>query len=459
MKGCKAACFAAAVIAFCAFAAPAFAQSNVLFVLDASGSMKKKLASGDTRFAIAQSSMSEVLKTIPPEVRVGLLLYGHRKAKDCTDIELTSPIGADDPATITNVIMGLSPKGETPIAESLRQAARSFAALGGQKNRIIIVTDGIEECGGDPCAAAQAIADAGLSLAVDVVGFTLTEEQRSSVECIPHITGGNYYDAQDAQSLAAAFTEVSEQIAAAPEPAPAEPEAPAAPAELPRKVVFSDEFDGGDLSADWEVVNANLDSYLVENGSITAVTSTPGGFANPDIANIFELKKDLPDSDYAITVKFSAEYATGVDNLSVGLYQDKDNYIEAAVAGNANCCYQSKIEVRVTKVSGGQVTEFLAPLFLFAPTNNEPFANGANAVAQPVTVKLIKEGHSFRASANFAGLKDEAGAPVWVTTDPITSLRAPKIPAINVSQRSSVTGETTFMIDSITIDVPDDGSQ
>jgi hypothetical protein len=156
--------------------------------------------------------MEQALKDMPADVRVGLLLYGHRKAKDCADIELTSPIGADDAAAIAKRVAGLKPKGETPIAAALEQAIRSFAALKGQANRVILVTDGIEECGGDVCAAAQTVADAGLDLRVDVVGFTLTEKQAQTIRCIPEKTGGQYYEASNAAGLTAAFTEVTQQV-------------------------------------------------------------------------------------------------------------------------------------------------------------------------------------------------------------------------------------------------------
>jgi Mg-chelatase subunit ChlD len=192
---------------------PAMAETNVLFIVDASGSMKKKLETGESRMDAAKKAMADALTAMPPEARLGLLLYGHRKAKDCTDIELASPIGADDAAAISKRIAGLRAKGETPIAESLRQAQRSFAALKGQDNRIVLVTDGIEECKGDPCAAAQELRDAGFNLKVDIVGFTLSEKQRALIQCVPDITGGQYYDAQGMTGLTAALTQVTQKAA------------------------------------------------------------------------------------------------------------------------------------------------------------------------------------------------------------------------------------------------------
>lgn len=214
-KATTAAILALSVGAVLASWQPAAAESNVLFIVDASGSMKKKLEAGESRMDAAKKAMAAALAAMPPDARLGLLLYGHRKAKDCSDIELVSPIGADDAAAISKRISGLKAKGETPIAESLRQAARSFAALKGQDNRIVLVTDGVEECKGDPCAAAQELRDAGFDLKVDIVGFTLTEKQRALIQCVPEITGGQYYDAQGMAGLTTALAQVAQTAAEA----------------------------------------------------------------------------------------------------------------------------------------------------------------------------------------------------------------------------------------------------
>ncbi len=91
------------------------AETNVLFIVDVSGSMKKKLDTGESRMDAAKKGMTDALAAMPPEARFGLLLYGHRKAKDCTDIELVSPIGADDAPKIALRIAGLKAKGARAV--------------------------------------------------------------------------------------------------------------------------------------------------------------------------------------------------------------------------------------------------------------------------------------------------------------------------------------------------------
>jgi hypothetical protein len=153
-------------------------------------------------------------------------------------------------------------------------------------------------------------------------------------------------------------------------------------------------------------------------------------------------------------------FATGKENFAVGLFDDKDNYLTASLLGRGSCCTAQGVDLKMTKVSGGQPSEFTKTVFEFDPVNRGmSFDKGANAIAQPITLKLIKEGHNFSASVNFVGQKDDAGNPVWVTTEAITSLRPPKTLVMNASQSEDVSGETTFTIDSITVDVPADSAQ
>ncbi len=202
---------AAALALSIGFSVPAHAGTNVLFIVDASGSMKK-LVGEEQRMDVAKKVLGETLTGMPADANLGLLVYGHRKAKDCKDIELVAPIGGEDAASISKTIAGLKPIGETPIAESLKNAAKSFKAFKGQQNSIILVTDGLEECQGNPCAAAQELKDAGLDVAVNIVGFTLGAEEGKALQCVADITGGKYYAAGDAKALTEALQTVQKQV-------------------------------------------------------------------------------------------------------------------------------------------------------------------------------------------------------------------------------------------------------
>jgi hypothetical protein len=213
----------AALAASLATSASALAQTNTLFIFDASGSMKRDAGLGESRITVAKRAMGEALRAMPGTARLGLMAYGHRTAKSCRDIELVAPIASESASGLGAMVAGLDARGETPIADALLAAGKSFAAFRGQSNRIVLVTDGIEECGGDPCLAAQSLADLGVGLKVDVVGFTLSEAQSRLIQCVPAITGGRYYDAGNPGALRAALSQVRTVVAQAAPPAPAAP--------------------------------------------------------------------------------------------------------------------------------------------------------------------------------------------------------------------------------------------
>jgi hypothetical protein len=440
-----------AILLVSGFACPVWAESNVLFIFDASGSMKKEI-DGKRRIDVAKEAFAKTVLGMPQTARSGLMIFGAQRAKDCSDISLASPIGGRPPAELVQSMAGLEAKGETPIADAIMQGAQVLQQFPTDKNSIVLLTDGIEECKGDPCAVAASIRDKGIDLKVNIVGFTLDSQQRAAIECLANLTGGKYYDAANSDALVSALSEVAQTaVETPPQPAP--------PAEKPRKIVFSDEFEGNDLTADnWEMANPNTDSYIVEKGSLLMLATAPGGFINPDASNVLKFKQPLPEGDYTVTVKFKVKFATGAESLTVGLFDDQQNYIAAGMNAHYDRYGADWIEVEMTKLSKGQATGFKPRLFATSGTGydtSESYAADMNAIGQPITLKLIKKEREFRASLNFEGQKDDKGAAIWTTTDPVSSLRPPKLLMLTTGQASADTGgESSFFIDSVTIDVP-----
>lgn len=112
---------------------------GVLFVFDASGSMLRQV-DGKPKDQVARTVMANVLKDLPADRRVGLVTFGHRRKKDCSDLEVLVPIGSDR-ATVSKAIADIKPKGETPLAEAIRLATKHVKA-DGARDSIIVVSDG-----------------------------------------------------------------------------------------------------------------------------------------------------------------------------------------------------------------------------------------------------------------------------------------------------------------------------
>ena len=189
--------------------APVFAQegdsAHIELILDASGSMWAKLGKS-TRIEVAKEALNKIIDDLSERkgIAVGLRVYGHR-TNDCKDTKLEIPIGPLDVKKMKKFISGIKPKGKTPIAYSLEEAAGDFKTDFKGSRVVILVTDGLESCNGDPCAAAKALAEKGIVSKIHVVGFGMDKKSVSQLECIVKPSGGLLLEANSAAELAKAF--------------------------------------------------------------------------------------------------------------------------------------------------------------------------------------------------------------------------------------------------------------
>jgi Mg-chelatase subunit ChlD len=178
------------------------ASSAVELILDASGSMWKKL-DGRFRIDVAKEVLTTALnKYIPPETPVALRVFGHRKANACdTNLEIAlQPLNVDQ-ATAT--LAGVSPQSlaKTPIAASLAAVSRD---LRGNKGAavVVLVTDGEETCDGDPAAEIERLEKAGFQMNLNIVGFAIDDDALAAqFETWAEAGGGRYFAANDADGL------------------------------------------------------------------------------------------------------------------------------------------------------------------------------------------------------------------------------------------------------------------
>ncbi|MGB1306953.1 MAG: vWA domain-containing protein [Flavobacteriales bacterium] len=171
--------------------------TRVLFIFDASQSMYAQW-DGNSRMEIAKELLSNMLDSLDNKenLQVGLRCYGHQKPsppQDCRDTRLEVPFGNNTIPAIKNRLKTLRPKGTTPIAKALESGALDFPAVtSNSRNIVILITDGIEECGGDPCAVSRLYQEKKIILKPFVIGIGLSEEYKKNFECV-----GTFYDARN----------------------------------------------------------------------------------------------------------------------------------------------------------------------------------------------------------------------------------------------------------------------
>lgn len=228
------------VLAAATVAVPASAKApdagRVMIVLDASGSMAEKIG-GVAKMDIAKKALADLLQGWDPAVEVGLTAYGHTRKGDCADIETIVPVGKFDKAKLLAASERLKPLGKTPISDATMAAAEALS-YGEDKATVILISDGEETCGKDPCEAAKAMKAKGVDFRAHVVGFDVGGKDSlpsRQLRCLAEGTGGKYFSAKDAGELKEALASVAKATLST-EPVEAKPTPEPTPAETPKPV-------------------------------------------------------------------------------------------------------------------------------------------------------------------------------------------------------------------------------
>lgn len=171
-------------------------------ILDASGSMLKRLGD-ERRIEIAKDALENLARNVIPEgTRFALRVFGHKEADSCrSDLEI--PAAALDRAAVSAKIRTIEAMNlaKTPIAASLSKVEQDLAGVSGAVT-VVLLTDGEETCDGDPGAAIEKLRKAGFDVRVNIVGFAINElALKEQFVAWARIGNGRYIEAHDKEEL------------------------------------------------------------------------------------------------------------------------------------------------------------------------------------------------------------------------------------------------------------------
>ena len=184
--------------------------TRILFLLDASGSMMAPWE-GQPRWAVAKRMLSKMVDSLNayPHLELALRVYGHQfpnADKNCEDSRLEVPFAPKNARAIKDKLTTLKAQGNTPITYALRQSAQDFSADKTSRNVLLLITDGLESCNADPCAASLALQRKRVFLKPFVIGIGAERDFGRQLECL-----GQYYNAADVKTFRAVMDDVIAQ--------------------------------------------------------------------------------------------------------------------------------------------------------------------------------------------------------------------------------------------------------
>ena len=174
-------------------------KTRILFVLDASGSMNAQWGNAQSRMDVAKDILTRLVDSlrVNPKLELALRVYGHRysrQSNNCSDSQLEVPFRINNHNAIISEIKDLTPRGVTPITYSLLQAAGDFPPNAGYRNILILITDGVESCGGDPCEASISLQKKGVFLRPFIIGLGVPGGK--ALDCV-----GKFIDSENSSSF------------------------------------------------------------------------------------------------------------------------------------------------------------------------------------------------------------------------------------------------------------------
>ena len=218
---------------------------TIEIVMDFSGSMSNWITA-------AKRSMAAIIAQIPSTTRVGFRVFGHdsngsnptsihtlqdvkkivKNGNKFTVVTEKSPIGTTRgacsattqvapiiSANSNSILAGMNSVdlgGATPLVYALDRAAyQDFAPLDTTSpKKIILITDGGENCGGDPCAFAKALMRKRSDIHIDVV---LASSYSKSLSCLASTTGGHLYNVDNLGDFSKTLTKTIQSTPATPQ--------------------------------------------------------------------------------------------------------------------------------------------------------------------------------------------------------------------------------------------------
>ncbi|MBX3143261.1 MAG: VWA domain-containing protein [Trueperaceae bacterium] len=174
-------------------------------IFDASGSMGRALPSGEQRIVAAKRAVEQLIgEVLPDGTHFALRAFGHISPSSC-ESRLDVRLAPLDRAAAVQAVRAIEPKllSQTPLADALAAVAQDLSGAGASRI-VILVTDGVESCGGDPAAAVAALKAAG-QIELAIVSLGVEADAQAIFGTLAAGVGASYVDVGSFETLIASL--------------------------------------------------------------------------------------------------------------------------------------------------------------------------------------------------------------------------------------------------------------
>ena len=189
------------------------------YIIDASsGMMQPWTQSTEPKLASLQRALFTLWQNSASQANIGLRAYGHRHpstdSQTCSDVELLLPIRHWDADTLTTKLFGIQAQGLDSMAEALRYAFGDFQYKPDRLNAVILLTEGGDNCGGDPLSILEAQKEIGIQLPIYVIGLEPDAGEAPGLKQIAEASGGAYYEVYKTSDIYSVLSQLTEYLVA-----------------------------------------------------------------------------------------------------------------------------------------------------------------------------------------------------------------------------------------------------
>ena len=171
-------------------------------MIDGSGSMEESFPGASSRMNAAKDAISRIVRSLHNDIRTGLVSFTH-----CDETSRPRKYSYSERPALLSRIRGISPSRGTSLANSIRRAGNAAQSVG--PATVVVVSDGEDTCGGDPCGVARALKARKPLLKINVLD--LSGNRSAVLQCVADVTGGRVFVPRNAQQMSREIQEATGQ--------------------------------------------------------------------------------------------------------------------------------------------------------------------------------------------------------------------------------------------------------